>query len=94
VRRSASWNAGGWRGSSRGASTRWCGAVDAFGRDGEVLDRRVDGRLNGGGAGSSPMLWGMVLRSEKPKLAELRSTNGSRQCSGSTGLEPGGGVAG
>jgi hypothetical protein len=78
ARRSASWDAGGWRGSSRGASTCWCGAVDAFGGDGEVLYRRVDGRPNGGGVGSSPTLWGMVLRCEKPKLARLRSSSGSR----------------
>jgi hypothetical protein len=29
ARRSASWDAGGWRRSSRGASTGWCGAAGA-----------------------------------------------------------------
>jgi hypothetical protein len=56
ARRSASWDVGGWRGSSRGASIRWCGAVGAFGGDGTALYRRVDGNPSGGGAGSSPAL--------------------------------------
>jgi hypothetical protein len=43
ARRSAGWDGGGWRESSRGASTGWCGNVGALGRGEEALYRRVDG---------------------------------------------------
>jgi hypothetical protein len=43
ARRYAGWDAGGWRESSRGASTGWCGAVGALGRGEEALYRLVDG---------------------------------------------------
>jgi hypothetical protein len=56
ARRSASWGVGGWRGSSREASTRWCGAVGAIGRGGEALYRWVDGRPSDDGARSSSAL--------------------------------------
>jgi hypothetical protein len=43
ARRSAGWDAGGWQGSSQGASTGWCGAAGALGRGEEALYRQVDG---------------------------------------------------
>jgi hypothetical protein len=43
AQRSAGWDARGWRGSSRGASTGWCGAAGALGRGEGALYRRVDG---------------------------------------------------
>jgi hypothetical protein len=43
ARHSAGWDAGGWRGSSRGASTGRCGAAGAPGWGQEALYRRVDG---------------------------------------------------
>jgi hypothetical protein len=43
ARRSAGWDAEGWRGSSRGASIDWCGAAGALGRGEGALYRRVDG---------------------------------------------------
>jgi hypothetical protein len=85
ARCSASWDAGGWRGSSRGASTDWCGAIGAF-RGGETaLCRRVDRRPSGGGAGSSLALWGTTLGCEKTELGGSMSCRESRWCSRSTG---------
>jgi hypothetical protein len=43
TQRSAGWDAGGWWGSSRGASTGWCGAAGALGQDEEALYQWVDG---------------------------------------------------
>jgi hypothetical protein len=43
TQRSAGWDAGGWRGSSRGASTGWCGAAGALGWGDEALYQWVDG---------------------------------------------------
>jgi hypothetical protein len=43
ARRSTGWDAGGWRGSSRGASTGRCGAAGAPGWSQEALYEWVDG---------------------------------------------------
>jgi hypothetical protein len=43
ARRSVGWDAGGWRGSSLGASTGRCGAAGAPSWGQEALYRRVDG---------------------------------------------------
>jgi hypothetical protein len=90
ARRSASWDAGGWWGSSRGASTDWCGAVGAFGWGETALYRRVNRRPSGGGAGSSPALWGMMVGCGEMKLEGLGSTSESLRCSSSAGLGFGG----
>jgi hypothetical protein len=92
--RSVSWDAGGWRGSSRGASIDWCGAVGAFGGGGTAMCWRVDRRPSGGRAGSSPVLWGTALRCEKTELGGSMSCRESRWCSRSTGSGSGGGVGG
>jgi hypothetical protein len=77
AQRSASWDAGEWRGSSRGASTGWCGAVGALGGSETALYRRVDGRPSGSGARSSPTLWGMMVERGEMKLEGLGSTSES-----------------
>jgi hypothetical protein len=89
---SASWDARGWRGSSRGASTDWYGAVGAFGGGGTALCRRVDRRPSGGGAGSSPALWETTFGSEKTELGGSMSYRESWWCSRSIGSGSGGGV--
>jgi hypothetical protein len=86
VQRPASWDAGGWWGSSRGASTDWCGAVGAFSGGEMALYRRVDRRPSGGGAGSSPALSGMMVGRGEMKLEGLGSTSESLWCSSSAGL--------
>jgi hypothetical protein len=86
ARRSTSWDAGEWWGSSRGASTGWCGAVGALGGSETALYRRVDGRPSGSGARSSPTLWGMMVGHGEMKLEGLGSTSESQQCSSSAGL--------
>jgi hypothetical protein len=90
ARRSASWDAGGWRGSSRGASIDWCGAVGAFGGGETALYRRVDRRPSGGGAGSSPALWGMMVGHGEMKLEGLGSTSELLRCASSARLGFGG----
>jgi hypothetical protein len=89
ARCSTGWGVGGWQGSSRRASTRWCGAVGAFGGDGTALYQWVDGKASGGGAGSSPALWGMSLGCKKMKLGGSMSCRESRWCSRRTESGPG-----